>query len=91
MKKRLTFLRTKIEEPDLVLLDEPFSALDPAGQNLVEDWIRGYQTEGKTVLLASHNLPRAAPLCHRAVYLKKGQIIWSGPPAEMPAATGGQP
>ncbi len=88
MKKRLTLLRTKIEQPKLVLLDEPFSALDPAGQDLVEDWIRGFQKEGKTVLVASHNLPRAAPLCHRAIYLKKGQIIWSGAPSELVSGIG---
>jgi heme ABC exporter ATP-binding subunit CcmA len=91
MKKRLTLLRTKIEQPRLVMLDEPFSALDPAGQELVEQWIRGFQQEGKTVVVASHNLPKAAPLCHRAIYLKKGQIIWSGSPSELVSGRGARP
>jgi ABC-type multidrug transport system ATPase subunit len=91
MKKRLTLLRTKIEQPRLVMLDEPFSALDPAGQGLVEQWIRGFQQDGKTVVIASHNLPKAAPLCHRAIYLKKGQILWGGSPSEVVSGRGGRP
>ena len=83
MKKRLTLLRTKLESPRLVLLDEPFSALDTRGQQLIEDWVRGYKAEGKTVVVASHNLPRAARLCDRAVYLKQGQIIWQGASTDM--------
>ena len=72
-----------MEQPKLVLLDEPFSALDTAGQQLIEEWVRGYRKAGKTVLVASHNLPRAARLCDRAVYLKEGQIIWQGRSEEM--------
>jgi len=83
MKKRLTLLRTKLERPRLVLLDEPFSALDTAGQHLIEEWVRGYKAAGKTVIVASHNLPRAARLCDRAVYLKDGQMIWQGDSSEM--------
>ena len=83
MKKRLTLLRTRLEEPRLVLLDEPFSALDTAGQKLVGGWVEDFLANGKTVIVASHNLPRAARLCQRAVYLKDGQIIWQGKAAEM--------
>lgn len=83
MKKRLTLLRTRLEQPSLILLDEPFSALDTAGQRLVEDWVESFVTSGKTVIIASHNLPRAARLCQRAVYLKEGQIIWRGEAGEM--------
>jgi len=83
MKKRLTLLRTKLEDPQLVLLDEPFSALDTQGQQLIEEWVHGYRAAGKTVIVASHNLPRAAKLCERAVYLKQGQIIWQGESSAM--------
>ncbi len=78
MRKRLTLLRTRLEEPKLVLLDEPFSALDAAGQNLIEEWIEGYRTAGKTVVLASHNLPRSSRLCDRAILLQEGQMLWQG-------------
>ncbi len=83
MKKRLTLLRTRLENPRLILLDEPFSALDTAGQRLVEVWVEGFIEAGKTVLVASHNLPRASRLCSRAVYLRQGQIIWQGQATEM--------
>lgn len=83
MKKRLTLLRTRLEQPQLVLLDEPFSALDTGGQQLIEDWVGGYKADGKTVIVASHNLPRAARLCDRAIYLKQGQVIWQGDSADM--------
>ena len=83
MKKRLTLLRTRLENPRLVLLDEPFSALDTAGQQLVEQWVQRFKSEGKTVVMASHNLPRAASLCDDSMYLKDGQIVWRGAAAEM--------
>ena len=78
MRKRLTLLRARIEEPRLVLLDEPFAALDPEGQDLVTSWIREFRSEGKTVIMASHNLPRASRVCDRALILEEGQISWRG-------------
>ena len=83
MKKRLTLVRTKLENPRLVLLDEPFSALDTDGQSLIEEWVQKFKDDGKTVLVASHNLPRAARLCDQAVYLKEGQLIWQGKSTDM--------
>ena len=78
MKKRLTLLRTRLEKPRLILLDEPFSALDTAGQKLVEEWVLDFKKAGRTVVVASHNLPKAARLCDDSVYLQDGQIIWRG-------------
>jgi len=78
MRKRLTLLRTRIEDPRIILLDEPFSALDTAGQKLVEDWVNEFRAAGKTVVMASHSLERASRLCDRAVYLKAGQTEWIG-------------
>jgi heme exporter protein A len=83
MKKRLTLLRTRLEQPKIVLLDEPFSALDVAGQDLVEGWVGGFRDEGRTVVMASHNLPRATKLCDRAVALEQGQIVWTGSGSEL--------
>jgi len=83
MRKRLTLLQARLKEPRMVLFDEPFSALDRQGQQLVEDWIKGFRTAGVTVILASHDLERAADLCDRAVLLQQGQKVWSGPAAEV--------
>ncbi len=83
MRKRLTLLRTRLENPRLVLLDEPFSSLDTSGQDLVESWVRRFREEGRAVVMASHNLPRASRVCDRSVALKGGQIVWSGSGSEL--------
>jgi len=83
MRKRLTLLQARLKEPRMVLFDEPFSALDRQGQQLVEDWIEGFRSAGVTVVLASHDLERAAGMCDRAVLLQQGQKVWSGPAAEV--------
>lgn len=80
MKKRLAFVRIRLEQPQLVLLDEPFSALDAAGRKMVEGWIHGFKAEGISVLLASHTLARAARLADRAILLERGQMRWQGEP-----------
>jgi ABC-type multidrug transport system ATPase subunit len=82
MRKRLTLARTRLEQPDLLLLDEPFAALDVPGQRLVERWIRDSAARGVTVVLASHQLEQAATLCRRAIVLARGQIEWEGSAAE---------
>ena len=79
MRKRLTLLRTYLERPQLILLDEPFAALDPAGQQLISEWVRSFTERGATVMMASHALARACGLCRRAVLLERGQIRWIGP------------
>ena len=84
MQKRLTFARVRLEDSALVLLDEPFAALDTAGQELVTDWIAADRKAGKTVVIASHNLERAAPIADRAVLLARGQMTWQGAARDLP-------
>ena len=78
MRKRLTLLRTRLEQPRLLLLDEPFSALDVEGKRQVEDWIRDARQAGAAVVMASHAIVRVSRLCDRAVLLERGQIVWRG-------------
>lgn len=78
MRKRLTLLRTRLERPRLLLLDEPFSALDVEGKRQVEQWIHDAREAGAAVVMASHAIARASRLCDRAVLLERGQIIWRG-------------
>jgi len=88
MRKRLALARTRLENPRLVLLDEPFSALDAEGKRLVESWIADFRRRGVTMLMASHSLARAGRLCERAVLLERGQVAWRGPAAEVAARLG---
>jgi heme exporter protein A len=83
MRKRLTLLRSRLEGSRLVLLDEPFAALDVPGQKLVERWIAGFRRDGVAVVLASHSLEQAARLCDRAVVLHHGQKAWQGAAADV--------
>ncbi|MCB9777049.1 MAG: ABC transporter ATP-binding protein [Alphaproteobacteria bacterium] len=76
MRKRLQLACVRLEMPDLVLLDEPFSALDPAGCADVAALVG--ELPG-TVLIASHQVDRAAAICTRAILLDGGQLRWSGP------------
>ena len=78
MRKRLTLLRTRLEEPRLLLLDEPFSALDVEGKRQVEEWIHDARQAGAAVVMASHAVRRVSRLCDRAVLLERGQIVWRG-------------
>ena len=79
MRKRLTLLRTRIESPRLVLWDEPFSALDPAGRQLLAGWVRELRHQGGTMVLATHDIELGAKLCPRALVLEQGQLRWMGP------------
>lgn len=84
MRKRLTLLRTRIEHPDVLLLDEPLAALDTAGKHLVERWIRREVERGATVVVASHAIDRMSRICSRAVLLEEGQVGWEGPATQLP-------
>lgn len=83
MRKRLTLLRIQLEKPRIVLLDEPFSALDADGKELIAQWIRNLQSQRTTVIMASHAMDRAHRLCNRGVLLEEGQIAYQGNPEEV--------
>jgi heme exporter protein A len=76
MRKRLQLAMVRVQQPELILLDEPFSALDPSAMDRVGELIG--RLDG-TVLLASHQVERAAALCDRAILLDEGQLRWQGP------------
>ncbi len=79
MRKRLAWLRIQLEAPRLVLLDEPYAALDAIGQRWLESWIADCRVAGRTMIIASHAVERCARLCDRAVLLHRGQLAWQGP------------
>ena len=86
MRKRLALARLLQADPDLVLLDEPFGQLDQGGVALMQDTIRSWRDSGKTVVLATHLIERAKPLCDHALVLRHGRCAWRGAAADLTAA-----
>ena len=76
MRKRLQVAALVVQEPDLILLDEPFSALDPAGVDDLAALLVGLPG---ALVVASHQIARAAEICDRALLLDQGQQVWAGP------------
>ena len=83
MKRRLTIARALVNEPDLILLDEPTTGLDPQARHIV--WERLYQLKrrGATLLLTTHYMDEAERLCDRLVVMDKAKIVAEGSPREL--------
>jgi heme exporter protein A len=82
MKRRLALARAMLKEPELVLFDEPFSALDPQGRELVGEVLEGFRARGATLVLSTHHARIGARFCEQAMRLDGGRIVWRGPAAE---------
>jgi ABC-type multidrug transport system ATPase subunit len=82
MTQRAAVARALLHDPDVLLLDEPFLGLDPAGAALVESTILEAARSGKAVLLAAHESERAARVASRAALLVGGRVAFEGAPDE---------
>jgi lipooligosaccharide transport system ATP-binding protein len=80
MKRRLVFVRALLAEPELLILDEPTTGLDPAVRQVLWDKIRELKQRGTTVLLTTHYMDEAEVLCDRLVILDRGSIKVEGAP-----------
>ncbi len=78
MHQKLQFAVTVINEPELLILDEPFSGLDPLNQELVKDIILEMRHEGKTVIFSTHVMHEAEQLCDYILLINKGKSIIDG-------------
>jgi lipooligosaccharide transport system ATP-binding protein len=83
MKRRLLIARALINDPEIVVLDEPTTGLDPQARHLVWDRLRELTGEGKTLLLTTHYMEEAARLCDRLVIMEGGLIIAEGSPKQL--------
>jgi lipooligosaccharide transport system ATP-binding protein len=83
MKRRLLIARALINDPEIVVLDEPTTGLDPQARHLVWDRLRALTAEGKTLVLTTHYMEEAARLCDRLVIMEGGRIIAGGAPKEL--------
>ncbi len=83
MKRRLTIARGLINEPDLLLLDEPTTGLDPQARHLLWDRLYRLKQRGVTLVLTTHYMDEAEQLCDRLVVMDKAKIVAEGSPRQL--------
>jgi ABC-2 type transport system ATP-binding protein len=83
MVQRAGLAQALVNDPELVILDEPMSGLDPIGRRLVRDIILGLRRAGKTVFFSTHILSDAEALCDRVGVLRAGRLVRAGPLSEL--------
>jgi lipooligosaccharide transport system ATP-binding protein len=89
MKRRLIVARGMINDPELLILDEPTTGLDPQARHSVWDQIRIYKNDGRTVLLTTHYMDEAEILCDEIAIMDSGKILIRGTPKELITKTVG--
>src|SRR3954447_11109538 len=83
MKRRLTIARSLINDPELMLLDEPTTGLDPQARHLLWDRLFRLKQNGVTLIITTHYMDEAEQLCDRLVVMDGGRIVAEGSPAEL--------
>jgi len=78
MKQRLAIASALLNDPEILILDEPTNGLDPQGIHQIRDIIRLIASQGTTILLASHLLDEVEKVCSHVLVLQKGKILYSG-------------
>ena len=83
MKRRLIVARALINQPRILVLDEPTTGLDPQARHMVWQKLRYLQSQGITMLLTTHYMEEAAHICDRLMVMHRGRILAEGPPKEL--------
>ena len=83
MKRRLTLARALVNDPQLIFLDEPTTALDPQARHLIWQRLRQLTSEGRTIFLTTHFMDEAERLCHRVAIMDHGRKIAEGAPRDL--------
>jgi lipooligosaccharide transport system ATP-binding protein len=83
MKRRLTIARSLINDPELVILDEPTTGLDPQARHLVWERLYRLKQRGRTLIITTHYMDEAEQLCDRLVVMDKAKIVAEGSPRQL--------
>ncbi len=83
MQERLNIAQALLHDPELLILDEPFSGLDPLGRIHIRNILKDLRAQNKTILLSSHELSEAELVCDRICIMKDGKILKDGPMHEL--------
>ncbi|MGH8271679.1 MAG: ABC transporter ATP-binding protein, partial [Gammaproteobacteria bacterium] len=86
MSQKAQVIATLLHDPELVVLDEPFSGLDPVNSEMVLELIKRYKREGRTVIFSTHVVEHAEQICDSVVIIDRGRRKIAGPLAEVKAA-----
>ena len=83
MAQKVQFIATVLHDPDLLILDEPFSGLDPINARLIEDEIYALRQQGKTIIFSTHRMEQVEGICDEIVLIDKGHKILEGKVSEL--------
>jgi lipooligosaccharide transport system ATP-binding protein len=83
MKRRLTIARALVSEPEILMLDEPTTGLDPQARHILWDRLFRLKEQGVTLLITTHFMDEAEQLCDRLIVMDKGSIMAEGNPASL--------
>ncbi len=90
MVQKIQFITSIINQPDLLILDEPFSGLDPVNAELTREVIMGLRRLGKTIILSTHDIATAEDLCDRVFMIFRGRKVLDGSPEKIRSEHGGE-
>ena len=83
MRRRLTIARSLINEPEILLLDEPTTGLDPQARHILWDRLYRLKADGVTLIITTHYMDEAEQLCDRLAVMDGGKIVAEGSPREL--------
>ncbi|UCE03684.1 MAG: ATP-binding cassette domain-containing protein [Candidatus Latescibacterota bacterium] len=90
MQQKVQFIATVLHDPEVLMLDEPFTGLDPVNTKLLKDIMLDFAKRGKTVILSTHRMEQVEMLCDRICLINKGRKVVDGALAEVKAQHGGR-
>ena len=90
MQQKVQFIGTLLHDPDLIVLDEPFSGLDPINAQALKDTVVELRRNGKTVIFSTHLMDNAERLCDAVCIIARGEVVLDGPLGEVKANHGGR-
>jgi ABC-2 type transport system ATP-binding protein len=86
MQQKIQFIAALLHEPDLIIMDEPFSGLDPVNATLLQDTMVELRTQGKAVLFSTHRMDQVEKLCDSIALISRGKLLLSGSMREVKSA-----
>lgn len=85
MTQKAQFVAAIVHDPELIIMDEPFQGLDPVNTELLRSMLLEEQTEGKTIILSTHNMNQVEAMCNRILLINHGRAVLYGPLSEIQA------